>query len=428
MAVTVTHTASFEYTAVDTDHDEAGVAIGTAAVTRIVFVAVSGLIGLTGEDINTLSIGGIAATRVRRDQFEYVSAGFFNSSEIWWAVVPTGTTATISFTHDANYSNAKFSVYAVTGADNTTPVFDSDFATRTDALTNALSVSVDVPDTGGAIGLGAGVLRGTSVTAAWTYLTENLDNDLDIGGIFEGFSTASISSAAAATGQAVTVTSTGTGTDFGNERGLTVITIRIAAATNTAGSSAGTGTATGAARAVASSPGSATATGAATAVGASIAFSAASASGSATATAVGEASGAVSADGLASGQAEATAVTAVVASVAGSATGAALATAVAFDSGLATEAVTYPPVGGGGGIAPPYYSEQQRFRIRKEKSKPRVYVIKTGNWPTEEELARAEREEQREFSRFVNGIQPNRAAPVESDDEEELVAILSMLA
>lgn len=82
----------------------------------------------------------------------------------------------------------------------------------------------------------------------------------------------------------------------------------------------------------------------------------------------------------------------------------------------------------GGGIAPTHYSEKQRFRIRKEKSKPRVYVIKTGSWPTEEELARAEREEQREFSRFVNGIQPSRASPAESDDEEELSLILSMLA
>jgi len=195
------------------------------------------------------------------------------------------------------------------------------------------------------------------------------------------------------------------------------------AAGSAAASSAGDANATAASSALVSASAEASGAAVAESVSSVVASIAASASGAATAEAEGE--GEIGpARGFSSGAAVAEAVTAVIASVAGSATGAAEATG---QTPIA-EVVTYPPVGGGGGIAPPYYSEQQRFRIRKEKSKPRVYVIKTGNWPTEEELARAEREEQREFSRFVNGIQPNRAAPVESDDEEELVAILSMLA
>lgn len=407
MAVAISHTASFEYTAVDTDHDEAGVAIGTAAADRLVFVLASGPATSTGSDINSMTVGGVAATRVRRDQVAYDGAflGSFQSLEIWWAAVPTGATATISFTHDADLTNGKFSVYAVTGSSTTAPISDHDGATRSDALTNALSVSVDVPANGGAIGLAAGALFGTSVTAAWTYLTEDLDNDHDGGGFVIGFSSASATTAGAALGQAVTATLSGSGSEFNLARGLSVVTIL-----EFVDPELGAASATGA--------------GAATAAAASIAASAFSAFGAATATAVGESTGAGQASAESAGAAVATAVSAVIASVAGHAEGAAAAVAASPEAPV----VTYPPVGGGGGIAPPYYSEQQRFRIRKEKSKPRVYVIKTGNWPTEEELARAEREEQREFSRFVNGIQPNRAAPVESDDEEELVAILSMLA
>ena len=425
MAVVITHTASFEYTAVDTDHDEAGVAIGSAAADRLVFVLTSGITSTSTDDINSLSVGGVAATRVRRQLVTYDSAaaGAFQSLEIWWAAVPTGTTATVSFTHDADVSAIKLSLYSVTGANTDTPVTDDDSATRTDALTNALSVAVDVPS-GGAIGIAAGAIYDISVTVAWTYLTENLDNDQTVFGFFAGFSTASAVAAVATPAQTITATMTGTSAALSDVRGLVVVAIQEFVEPGTVvASAAGTAAGTAVASVVANVVANAAGTGGATASSRSVASAAASSSGVATVEAEGDFSS-DSAVGSAAGTATATAATAVIASVAGLAEGSATATAALPE----VPAATYPPVGGGGGIAPPYYSEQQRFRIRKEKSKPRVYVIKTGNWPTEEELARAEREEQREFSRFVNGIQPNRAAPVESDDEEELSLILSMLA
>lgn len=426
MAVAISNTASFEYTAVDADHDEAGVAIGTAVADRLVFVCASGLTGLEASSLDTMTIGGVSATRARRDLVTYdgSGAGFFQSLEIWWALVPTGVTATISFTHGADYFTAKFSVYNVAGAATASPISDNDGASRADALSNALSVSVDVPENGGAIGLIGGPLYTTSVAAAWTYLTEDLDNDDDAGGVFIGFSTASAVTIAAATGQAITATLTGGGTAASNARGLSVVTISAFVDPDFAAASAtGSATAQAVTAALASSGASAAAVGAGTGATSLIASVAANTTGAATAEAIGDFLS-ESVPGSASGAATATAITALIASVAGLSEGSASATA----EPPAIPAATYPPVGGGGGIAPPYYSEKQRFRIRKEKSKPRVYVIKTGNWPTEEELARAEREEQQEFSRFVNGIQPSRPAPVGNDDEEELVAILSMLA
>ena len=429
MAVSITYTAGFEYADDgDASHSEVGVVIGSAAADRVVFVMATGLVTNDGEDIDALSIGGVAATRARRDQSAPGTGGFY-STEVWWAAVPTGTTATIAFTTDAGYVFAGFSIYAVTGTSTTAPISDSDFATRNDETTNALSVSVDVPANGGAIGMASGVVTLATATASWTYLSENLDNDVDLGGggAFMGFSTASQITEGEATGQAVTATLAAPGAEVDTRRNLVVVTLVNAGGgvSSAAGAATSSGLATAAAQATAGAFVSSSSVGAATGDARSVVSAIGNASGVATAEAGGDAIS-ESVAGSATGSATATAATAVIASVAGLAEGAAV--AVAASPVIEIPVVTYPPVGGGGGIAPPYYSEQQRFRIRKEKSKPRVYVIKTGNWPTEEELARAEREEQREFSRFVNGIQPNRAAPVESDDEEELVAILSMLA
>jgi hypothetical protein len=426
VAVAISHTASFEYTAVDTDHSEAGVAIGSAAADRLVFVLVSGLIATTGNDINSMTIGGVSASRTRRDQFEYVGLGAFDSMEVWWAAVPTGTTATIAFVHDADYLTAKFSVYAVTGADTSTPVSDSDFATRSDALTNALSVSVDVPADGGGIGVAAGGIYATSVTTAWTYLTENLDNDLDIGGGFIGFSSAAAISASESLGQAVTATLTGTGASSDNGRGLTVVTIAALSVPGTAAAStSGTGTATGSARSVASTPASTSGTGTATAAARSVASAAAFAEGTGTLTVEGEAVS-ESVPGFASGSGNLTAVSAVVASAAGFAAGSGTVLG-ATPEPEAQAAVTYPPVGGGGAFGPTSIPGKQRFRMRKEKSHPKVITVRIGDWPEDPQII-LERQEESEREAFHRSLAARRDEVVAEHIDEDEQALLEILA
>lgn len=435
MAVAISHTASFEYADDgDASHSQAGVAIGSAAADRLVFVFASGLTTATGEDINTLTVGGVSATRVRRDQVTYngAFAGAFQSLEIWWAPVPTGTTAAVAFVHNANLTNAKFSIYAVTGANTTTPVSDHDGATRSDALTNALSVSVDVPENGGAIGLAAGALFDTAVTAAWTYLTENLDNDHDIGGVFIGFSTAAAITGAAAPGQAVTATLTGTGTEFNLVRGISVVTISAAAGgvSSAAGSSAGTGAAQGSGASSAATALSAAGSGTATGGGGAVAASVFSMAGTGTLSAVGEEAPADRGAANISGTGALTGASASIASATFSLSGSGSLAAASPES-EPEPVVTFPPVGGGGGLGPSgYRQDKQRFRTRKDKSHPKVITVRIGNWPEDPQII-LERREQAERDEFYQSF-PD--APfeeiVESGDDEEaiLLAILAIAA
>lgn len=408
MAVAISHTASFEYAAVDTDHDEAGVAIGTAAADRLVFAIASAVLTATGSDINTMSIGGVSASRARRDEFEYVGVGAFNGLEVWWALVPTGTDATISFAHDADYSSAKFSVYAVTGANTATPVADSDYATRSDDLANALSVTVDVPENGGAIGAAVGGIYITSVTAAWTYLSEDLDNDHE-SGFFIGFSTASAVTAGASAGQAVTATLTGTGDAFNDGRALVVITLAAGVATTDAETTAsGTGAATGAAAAIAATV-----------------FSAA---GSGTVTAVGSVGGEVDAAASIGGSGTAAAMATSIAGAAASANGSGAAAAVPESSGLPLP--DYAPVGGGGGFGPAPRHAKQPFRTRKDKSHPKVITVRIGDWPEDPQiiLAREEESERAAFYRQLSQRKDPEIISAVDEEEQFLMAILAAAA
>jgi hypothetical protein len=73
-----------------------GVAIGSADADRVVVVSIAckGAANAAGADISALSIGGVGATKAAGG-YAGLSA-FYNS--VWYAVVPTGTTATISAT------------------------------------------------------------------------------------------------------------------------------------------------------------------------------------------------------------------------------------------------------------------------------------------------------------------------------------------
>lgn len=230
MAVALTQAGSDVFDAANTTPSRTGVAIGTAAADRLVFACITYVAASTGNDINSLTIGGVAASRVRRDQITDATVGVFNCSEIWWAAVPTGTTATIAYNIDAGLVNLTFQcvTYAVTGADTTTPVSSSATASLSSALTNAVSNTLTVVADGAALGHAWGVMADT-VTLAWTFLTENFDNDYENSGIglFIGQSTAS--RAGAATAQAITATFSATGS-FSLFRGLTTVAIQPAAA------------------------------------------------------------------------------------------------------------------------------------------------------------------------------------------------------
>lgn len=179
--------------------------------------------------------------------------------------------------------------------------------------------------------------------------------------------------------------------------------------------------------------------------GASTVDADASSSGIATAIATGAATAdaAMNAAGLATAQAvgEAVLLADAVASAAGLATalgiGSAFADAAAESIGAATAIAVgaggldlpappdFTPLGAGGAIYPPSYDK--RFRLRKDKTKP--HLIRFGEWPSEEELARITetdaKAEQREFAQFMASIAPREPSDAMDEEEKTLILLLS---
>lgn len=134
---------------------------GTAASDRIIVLGVSYIAGV-GNAISAITIGGISATRIVKVNF--VGA---DTSEIWAAAVPTGTTGNITVTASA-ITAVGISVYAMTGASSSAA-----FNTAT-STGSGVSLSLNVPASGAAVGIATAVTAGAT-TFAWTGLTEDTD-------------------------------------------------------------------------------------------------------------------------------------------------------------------------------------------------------------------------------------------------------------
>lgn len=152
-----------------------------------------------------------------------------------------------------------------------------------------------------------------------------------------------------------------------------------------------------------------------------------SATGLATAQAVGEAIVATDAVALATGLAEAFGIGSALADTAAESAGAATAIAVGAGGLDLPAPPDFTPIGAGGAIYPPSYDK--RFRLRKEKTKP--HLIRFGEWPSEEELARITeadaRAEQREFTQFMAGIAPRESSDAMDEEEKALIILLSAM-
>lgn len=147
----------------------AGVAIGAADGTRIVVVTVCH--GITsGTTLSAFTIGGITATQGAVSVF---SGG--STAEIWYAAVPTGTTATIQFTQSAADSRIVLGVYRVVG----TGVSFSTGNAANGVTNTSISASVTIPAGGGAI---AAVMTHSSTSGSGTPTNMTLDtNNLVVG-------------------------------------------------------------------------------------------------------------------------------------------------------------------------------------------------------------------------------------------------------
>lgn len=133
------------YTATDTSRPRlfAGVSFGAEAGNRRIFVAIgagSSTIGSTVNcQISAVTIGGIAATK-----HVGLPAGNVNHvSEIWSALVPTGTTGDVSITYingTTGWNRWSLGVFRAVDLVSATPT-DTDSSTGTGALSATLDVA-----------------------------------------------------------------------------------------------------------------------------------------------------------------------------------------------------------------------------------------------------------------------------------------------
>lgn len=165
-----------------------GVAIGTAAADRLVFVATyrSTATGVT--------VGGITASLV-------ADTGAGASLRLWVAAVPTGTTASIVVSN-SSASGEMISVWAAYNYNSATPFDTSTFVSGANAFSQ--SCDVNTPSSPGFVIAVAVTSTAGVTTASWSGVT--LDNNNNPGSPASIMSSASIETTSAETPRAVSVT------------------------------------------------------------------------------------------------------------------------------------------------------------------------------------------------------------------------------
>lgn len=136
-------------------------AISTAAANRQVVVSVSAPRFTPGtRNVNSMTIGGISASFVARQ-----NSSNGDTTEQWAVSVPSGTTATIVVTFNANMGGCGIGVWAMYGA-------QSSASATAGSIANPMSVSINVPAGGCAIG---SLVDSQSNTWTWTGITKRFD-------------------------------------------------------------------------------------------------------------------------------------------------------------------------------------------------------------------------------------------------------------
>ena len=170
-------------------------AIGTASADRVVIVTVAASRDTAVTPVmSSLTIGGVTATQAVWDisQINYPTGIFF-------ATVPSGTTADVVATFSAAHNSCGIGVYTTTGVDSVYSTVSASYSSATTDLTGVMHV----PAGGYVVGVVNSVSTSTHV---WTELTEDFDGIVDSDDAHSGASKAY----SASTDITVTVNPTGT--------------------------------------------------------------------------------------------------------------------------------------------------------------------------------------------------------------------------
>jgi hypothetical protein len=174
--VTVTFTDHAEDATGLTTYTWAGkaFAIGTADPTRLVTAYVTGRASATTTATCTgVTIGGVAATLVTDGR--NTAAGNLLTQSAWQALVPTGTTATISATFSTAFLRAGVAVFSVTGSSGDVPLgmnVNAIASTDNSTVDPSLTTTVVVPAQGAiAVGGALGAVTGTPTITPTNFTT-----------------------------------------------------------------------------------------------------------------------------------------------------------------------------------------------------------------------------------------------------------------
>lgn len=140
---------------------------------------------------SSVTIGGIAAT--------LISGG---TGDLWYAVVPLGSSGTVVLNSATNFGNAAIAVYSMSGLNSATPQ-TTDSATAVGSA--AFNRNLNIPANGICIAI---VGAGAVMTEAWTGLSKDMDTNF---GFSIVFSMASLLASSALTPLNITVTPSAAG-------------------------------------------------------------------------------------------------------------------------------------------------------------------------------------------------------------------------
>jgi hypothetical protein len=120
--------------------------IGTADANRLVVVGITARFGTTGATLNSVTIGGAAATKI--NEVINVTGGAETITSVWYVAVAAGNTATVSATFSTAMLRAGCDVWSVVGSASLPTVSTS--ATG-QTSTNSIGPALTVPARGGSI-------------------------------------------------------------------------------------------------------------------------------------------------------------------------------------------------------------------------------------------------------------------------------------
>lgn len=200
-------------------YSEVGASIGAAAADRLVAIVVNGFNLTSLDGIDSVTIGGVAATAAIERLRNFGGSGLGMFSSIYWAAVPTGTTATITLTFTGDDIEGTVAVYRITGANTTSPIAATG---GNDVASGSVSASV-TPGNGTATLAGAlaGFNSGAS-SSSWTNATEDFDSSVDPAGIGTFLNTSAASRADAGSPGAISIAATSASADAGAEKTLAI--------------------------------------------------------------------------------------------------------------------------------------------------------------------------------------------------------------